>query len=105
MKRFLLYLFIFMGVLGIDAKARGFEHNLIFDDLTTANFKEKLENINFDKITKICSYEFCDYLKGKTIEESLDMFTKKYINEINNEEIKNTLNIKGIKITKITVDD
>lgn len=105
MKRFLMYLFIFMGVLGIDAKARGFEHSLIFDDLTTVNFKEKLENIDIDKITKMCSYEFCDYLRGVNIEESLEMFTKKYIDRINDEEIKNTLKVKGVKITKIIVDD
>lgn len=103
MKKILLYLFIFMSILKIDAMARGFDHNLIFDDLNTINFQEKLKDIDLNRISKICSYDFCDYLKGNNIEDSLEIFTKKYIKNIQDEEIKNTLNVKGVKITKITL--
>ena len=105
MKKLFIYAFAFLSVLVIDARARGFEHNMIFDDVTTFNFKEKLNNIDYDKITKICSYDFCDYLKGRNIDDSLDIFTHRYLNTIQDLETKNTLKVKGVKITKITVDN
>lgn len=72
-----------------------------YDDLTTKNFVEKIKDIPYIESSKICSYDYCDYLRGDTLTSSIEIFTKKYLNTIKDEEIKLSLKVKGIKITKI----
>ena len=54
-----------------------------------------------DNIKYICTYNYCDYLQSNNIDESIEIFINKYIKNIKDEEIKNTLKVKGVKITKI----
>lgn len=72
------------------------------NNINHLNLEEKIikDNSEYD-IKKICSYEFCDFFDGDSIKARIEKFTKRYLNTINDEEIKNTLKVKGIKITKI----
>lgn len=72
------------------------------NNINHLNLEEKIikDNSEYD-IKKICSYEFCDFFDGDSIKGRIEKFTKRYLNTINDEEIKNTLKVKGIKITKI----
>ena len=54
-----------------------------------------------DNIKYICTYDYCDYLQSNNIDESIEIFINKYLKNIKDEEIKNTLKVKGVKITKI----
>lgn len=57
-----------------------------------------------NKIKIICVKDYCDYLKGENIRESIDIFMKNYLKTINDEELKNTLKVKGIEVSKIILD-
>ena len=54
-----------------------------------------------DNIKYICTYDYCDYLQSDNIDESIEIFINKYLKNIKDEEIKNALKVKGVKITKI----
>lgn len=105
MKNILLYTIPFLSLLFVNAKIINSEHQLIFDDLNTINFSEKIDNINLKNIKKICSYDYCDYLKKDNIKHGIDEFTNKYIRTLNDSEIINTIKVKGIKITKIILEN
>jgi len=89
----------------INTKALSKEHPLIFNDLSTTNFEEKLSEINLSDIKKICSYDFCDYFSGENIKTSIQKFLKNYLDTINDEEVKNTIKVKGLKITKVILEN
>ena len=71
------------------------------DNLTTLNFYEREDEFDFHNIKKLCSYEFCEYMMGETLEEGLDNFTKSYLKTISDEEVRSIIKVKGVKITKI----
>ena len=52
-------------------------------------------------IKYICTYDYCDYLRSNNFKESIEIFMNKYLSLIKDEEIKNTLKVKGVTITKI----
>ena len=54
-----------------------------------------------DNIKYICTYDYCDYLRSNNFKESIEIFMNKYLSLIKDEEIKNTLKVKGVTITKI----
>ena len=54
-----------------------------------------------DNIKYICTYDYCDYLQSDNIDESIEIFINKYLKNIKDDEIKNTLKVKGVKIIKI----
>ena len=70
-----------------------------YSDLNSKNFFSRIKNIH--DIKMICSYEYCDYIDSNNIKLSFNKFINNYIENIDDEEIKNTLKVKGIKITKI----
>ena len=65
------------------------------------NLENKINNDNIHNIKKICSYDYCDFFDGDSIKQSIERFANKYLDTIKDEEIKNTLKVKGIKITKL----
>ena len=69
-----------------------------YSDLNSKNFFSRIKNIH--DIKMICSYEYCDYIDSNNIKLSFNKFIN-YIENIDDEEIKNTLKVKGIKITRI----
>lgn len=73
------------------------------DNLNTNNILSKYSEE--DNIKYICSYNFCDYLRSDNLKRSIEIFKDKYIKSIKNDDIKNTLKVKGIKITKIVFKD
>ena len=75
-----------------------------FNDLNTLNFIKKINNEEFfSQIKKICTYKFCDYAKGQTIEDKLYNFEISYFNTLEDEDLINELKVKGIKITKVYI--
>lgn len=70
-----------------------------YSDLNSKNFFSRIKNIH--DIKMICSYEYCDYIDSNNIKLSFNKFINNYIENIDDEEIKNTLKVKGIKITRI----
>ena len=70
-----------------------------YDNLNSMNFFNEIKNVH--DIKMVCSYDYCDYIDSNNIKFSFNKFVNKYIQQIDDEEIKNTLKVKGIKITKI----
>lgn len=80
-------------------------NELHFNDLTTMNFYRRNDELDFHSIKKLCSYDYCDYLIGDNIKEGLDIFTKNYLKTIEDEETRAILQVKGIRITKIILQN
>lgn len=93
----LLLFLIFSFFVGVAAKANELE----VDDLTTLTFPDRADEFDFHSIKKLCSYDYCDYMYGDTLNEGLENFTKNYLRTIKDEETRSILQVKGIRITKI----
>lgn len=93
---------IFLALGGANALNEG--HPLIYDDLNTLNFADKMQNVRSENIRKICSYEYCDDWLGGNTKAGIETFVNRYLKTLNDEEIKNTLKVKGIKITKVIIE-
>lgn len=104
MKKMLLYIGIFLSLLIINTYALDNDNNLILNDVSTLNIREKLNNIDIHTIKKICTYDFCENIDGTNLIASIKRYTNKYLDTINDEEIKNELKVKGIKITKVVLN-
>ena len=105
MNRFALIMgIVFISMFFVNAEALDSEHDLIFDDLNTINFKNKINNIDIYDIKELCSYDYCDYVDLSNVDSGLDVYTKKYLRTINDEETKRTIEVQGIKITKIKLE-
>lgn len=105
MKKVVLPTIIFISFCVVNIKAYKMDHSLIYNDLNTINFREKFKGEELMNIKKICSYDFCDYINTENITNSLDTFTKKYLDNIYNEDEKKMLFVKGIKITKVVFNN
>lgn len=90
-------------IIGIDTNAKGRAKKIYFNDVTTLNFVDKTSHIKSNEIKTICTYDYCDYARASTKEESIEIFTNNYLNTISDSEVKASLKIKGIKITEITL--
>ncbi len=105
MKKFLGVLSIIMiGLLfvftSVYAKDDG-NKKIYFENINTLNFLTYSGYENFNEISKICSYDYCDYIASSNPEEALDIFTKKYLKNITSEEEKASIRIKGLRITEV----
>lgn len=100
----LLYPLIFASLLLINTQVRAGERVLLLNDVSTNNLDSKLSSINVSGIKKICSYDYCDYIDMNNLKASLDTYVRKYIEKVDSEEERNTILVKGIKITKIILD-
>lgn len=83
----------------VEAKSRN-STSIAFTDVTSLNFKEKTAQYNIENILKICTYDFCDYVRGESKIESMEIFMRNYLKNIDR-EIAATLRVKGIRITNI----
>lgn len=103
MKKFILINSIFMltilSMLGVSASKRD-SLVIAFDDVTTLNFNEKTAKYNIESIKKICTYDFCDYVRGQSKMESILIFTENYLKNVDR-EVAASLRVKGIKITSL----
>lgn len=100
MKKIFYLLTILLLFTSISVKSQ--EKKIKFSDLNTLNFVEKINNEEFyTQIKKICTYNFCDYAKGDTINDKLYYFEESYFNFLNNDDLVSELKVKGVKITKI----
>lgn len=101
MKKMISILFIISCLLGFTVPTYAESDELYFENLTTVNFSDKNDELDFNSIKKMCSYDYCDFITGDNIKEALEHFTQNYLRTIEDEEIKSTLLVKGIRITKI----
>lgn len=68
------------------------------------NFVDYMESITYNEVYSICSYDFCyNVLEGNS-KESIDNFSKLYLNDISDDDLL-IVNVKGIPITKIVVNN
>ena len=102
MKTFTYGLLTFISFLIINMVFINKDHTVLLKDINTNNIGEALKDEDLPKIKKICSYDFCDYIRGKTVNGSMEIFIKKYLQKYDeDDEIKKTIYVKGLKITKI----
>lgn len=101
MKKLFLILLLVMSLLSFSRPARAKSQELYFDDLTTLNFYKLSNELDIYSIKKLCTYDYCDYIRGRSMPEALEIFTKNYLKTIPDEETRSILNVKGIRITKI----
>lgn len=94
--------FFLVTMIFTTALANSKEKNVqYFDGVNTLNFIEKSGFKNFNEIEKICSDDYCDIVKGDTSKQTIELFTKGYLENIKDSDVKASLLVKGIKITKI----
>ena len=102
MKR-LFFSLIVMTVLG-SLTVRGLNNLKVeyYDNINHFNLEKVLEKRGGSaNVKKICTYDYCDLFRGDSLKEGIEIFINKYLDTINNEETKNSLKIKGVKITKV----
>ena len=104
MKKYFIFICIFASLFLISAKALNRDRAMILEDINTLNFSNK-SGVDIHSVQKICSYDFCDYIRSDNVKRAMEIFTDNYLKTIEDEEIKNTLKVKGIKITKIIVQN
>ena len=103
MKKTICILTIMMCLLGFSTPTYAESDVLYFEDLTTQNFIKRSDELDFHAIKKICSYDYCEFITGDNMKEALEHFTIGYLKTIPDEEIRATLKVKGIRITKIVL--
>lgn len=102
MKTFLCGAITFFSFLLVNAAIVETEHSVLLKNISTKNIDTVLKDEDLFKVKKICSYEYCDYLRGTNIKNSMDIYIKKYLKRTPlDEEIKKTIYVKGLKITKV----
>ena len=75
-------------------------------NVSSKDFLKVVEEQNIQNIAKICTDDFCDYLRGLNIEDSFSLFVQKYqdyLTEIYSEERALEVVLKGFPITKIEI--
>lgn len=103
---FLLSIFFIIQI----GETNGMEKNQItFSNLNSNHFVSFVKEKQIDsKISKICTNEFCDFVRGKSIEESFEIFKTKYesfLRQEKDEEIVRSTILKGFPITSVNVLD
>ncbi len=101
MKKIIILSLILMIFTTLTSSVTAESTELIVEDLTTLNFHTRANEIDFQAVKKICSYDFCSYRRGESMKEALEIFTNDYLAIVKDEEARATLKIKGIRITKI----
>ena len=72
-----------------------------FDDMSTKNFEEKMKGINYAEIKSLCSYDFCEYVRGTSYKNILENFINSYLKTLSNDDDRAGVRVKGLKITKV----
>ena len=75
-------------------------------ELNSNQLYEYITENHIQNIKKICSNDFCDYLRGLNIEDSFSLFVQKYqdyLTETYSEERALEVVLKGFPITKIEI--
>jgi len=104
-KLFLLLMFLsFCFLIKVNAKTFLSDNILEPKDVTTKNFNSKLGQLKPESIYKLCTFDYCDYMRSVDIKECLEIFTINYLNTIDNEELRASLAVKGVKITKVILE-
>lgn len=105
MKKLMIIALVAILIAAAKVYASGNERVLYFDDVNTKNFVAKVGYLRLYDMKMFCSDDYCGYVNGSTIYECLDNFTRDYLDTIEDEEAVSSLNIKGIKITKIILQN
>ena len=100
MKKVFMVLIIFLLVISINVKSKS--DGVVLNDVNTLNFEYKIKEKKLEhKIKIICSYDFCDYINGESLKDIIYNFEMKYLDTIDDIDLKNELKVKGVKITKV----
>ncbi len=88
----------------------GLEKNEItFNNLSSQNFLSFVKEKNIaQKISKICTNDFCDFVRGKNIDDSFNKFILKYeeyLTTKTSEENAHSTILKGFNIKSVNVLD
>lgn len=70
-----------------------------YNGINILDLKNQIKDV--EDIKYMCTYDFCDYLRYKNVDKSIETYINRYLKTIDDEELKNTLKTKGIIITKI----
>lgn len=92
-----------VSVVIVSAKPDG--KSFLTDNLTTKNFIEEMKYVNHKEIKGLCTYDFCDYLFGESLEEGLENYTKSYLRTIKDDEVRFSLLVKGFRITEVIMQN
>lgn len=106
---FMLFLIVIFFTTEI-GETNGLEKNRIsFQNLNSNKFVEFVKEKQLaNRITKICTTDFCDYARGSNIETSFELFQKKYeefLIENGHDEIARTTILKGFPIVSVNILD
>ncbi len=104
MKKFILSLFAASFIFNASASYSNDDKVLLFGDLNTRNFIDRIEKLKLEGISYICTKDYCYDFTFESLDKNLESFENKYLSTIEDEEVKNTLKVKGIKITKIGIE-
>ena len=110
LKSSILLILISVFILIQVENTNGLEKNRItFQNLSSLNFLEFVKEKQIsNRISKICTTDFCDYVRGANIDESFQIFTQKYeqfITKNADSDIARTTILKGFPITYVNVLD
>jgi hypothetical protein len=72
-------------------------------EVSTLNLADYLDDLNFNELKTICSYDKCYEIKEGILQYSINNFKKIYDKTLNEDELYE-VNVKGYPITKIVVD-
>jgi len=97
----LFILFIILTILfcnNVNSKSK----IIYFNDVNTLNFTQKIVDKKLEhKIKIICSYDFCNFIKGESLTDIIFDFETNYLKTINDIDLKNEVKVKGIRITHV----
>lgn len=106
LKTFIQGTIVFCSLLLINIVFIKNDHPVLLDNINTFNIVGTIKDEDLPKVKKICSYDFCDYIRSKDVKSSMELFIKKYLNQNRvDDETKKTIYVKGLKITKIIYYD
>lgn len=101
MKKTIITLFL-AGSIGFHTGFINENKVIYYDDLNTKNFITRFTKEDIAKINEVCSYDYCDILRSEEPKRAMDIYLNRYLKTIDDMETKNSLKVKGIKITKIS---
>lgn len=96
---------IMMSLLVLSIKPTyGLTHKDVEINVNSNDLLAYIKENQIKNITKICTIDFCDYIRSANTEKAIEIFKKKYqnfIEEKTNEEVALSTILKGFTITTL----
>lgn len=109
MRKYIIILLFFCGFLSLLSRtsyayAGCDNYEIIPDGVNSLNYVSYMNGVSYREVNYICSYDFCYKVLEGDMEESISNFSKLYLDGISDEDLL-IVNVKGIPITKIVVNN